>query len=83
MAPRPLSLPFSASALTEIRERAGLTLVDVAKRCKNAGYTVHSSHLGKIESGKHLPSAPLLAALTTALGVTVDDLLDKTKAGAA
>lgn len=83
MARRPLSLPFSATALTEIRERAGLTLVDVAKRCKHAGHPVHSSTLGKIEMGKHLPSPALLAALTTALEVTVDDLLDQTKAGAA
>jgi transcriptional regulator with XRE-family HTH domain len=80
MARRPLSLPFSAEALRETRERAGLTLVDVAERCKAAGHTVHSSTLGKIESGKHLPSPPLLAALTNALEVTVDDLLDPNKA---
>jgi transcriptional regulator with XRE-family HTH domain len=83
MARRPLSLPFSAEALRETRERAGFTLVEVAKRCKQAGHPVHSSTLGKIESSKHLPSPRLLVALTNALDVTVDDLLDQTKAGAA
>jgi transcriptional regulator with XRE-family HTH domain len=83
MARRPLSLPFSAEALRETRERAGLTLVEVAERCKKAGHSVHSSTLGKIESSKHLPSPALLRALTTALDVTVDDLLHQTPAGVA
>jgi transcriptional regulator with XRE-family HTH domain len=76
MARRPLSLPFSGSALRDKRERAGLTIVELAERCNQTGYSVHRTTLGKIERGVHMPHPGLLAALTTALDVTVDDLLD-------
>jgi transcriptional regulator with XRE-family HTH domain len=75
MARQTLSLPFDAGTLRVARERAGLNIQGLADRCREVGYPVHASYLGKIERGLYRPSAPLLKALALALGVKVDDLL--------
>lgn len=73
---RPLNLPFSGAALARERERAGLGLVGLVNRLADADYQVHRTTLGRIERGEHMPSPPLLRALTIALDVPLDRLLD-------
>lgn len=75
MARQTLSLPFDAAASRAARERAGFNIQGLADRCREVGYPVHASYLGKIERGLYRPSAPLLKALAQALGVEIDDLL--------
>lgn len=75
MARQTLSLPFSGGAVRELRERAGLTLGGLAERCRESGYPVHRTYLGKIEAGLNKPSPPLLKVLAKALRAEVDDLL--------
>jgi len=79
MARQTLSLPFSGNALRGIRERSGLTLGALAERCGEAGYPVHRSYLGKIESGLNRPSPPLLKALAKVLRVKIDAFLEAEK----
>ena len=81
--PTYLRLPFSREKLRELREREGLTGAGLARRCTENGHRVSGQHVSRIETGPWMPSAPLLKALAAALNVTVDDLLDHTKAGAA
>lgn len=76
MARQTLSLPFDPGAMRSARERCGLNMQGLADRCRViGGYPVHPSYLGKIERGLYRPSAPLLKAIATALGVAVDDLI--------
>lgn len=78
-----LQLPFSREKLRELREREGLTGAGLARRCTENGHRVSSQHVARVQAGPWMPSAPLLKALAIALDVTVDDLLDESKAGAA
>ncbi|GAA1523974.1 XRE family transcriptional regulator [Actinomadura kijaniata] len=72
MGPGPEELgTLIAMALRRERERAGLSLTELAKR---AG--VAKSTLSKLESGAGNPSVEVLWALATALGVTFSRLVD-------
>lgn len=62
--------------MREVRERAGLSLVTLADLCEKHGRKVHASTLGKLEAEQHRPSPELLLALTKALKVELDALLD-------
>jgi transcriptional regulator with XRE-family HTH domain len=76
MARQTLSLPIDASAVRTARERAGLNMQGFADRCRVVGgYSVSPSYLGKVERGLYRPSAPLLKAISLALGVEIDDLI--------
>lgn len=66
-----------------MRERRGLTKAGLSRRCEEIGHPVTAAHLSRVENGPNVPTPPLLKALADALAVTVDDLLDQTKAGAA
>lgn len=74
MANRRLSLPFDGQRARHERERQGLTLVTLAKRCGDAGQKVSHTTLSRWEAGDFLPSAPRLLVLAKALKVEVDDL---------
>lgn len=52
------------------RELAGLTQEKLAWHCE-----IEKSHMSQIESGKSLPSIPVLYAVADALGVHAADLL--------
>ncbi|WP_034262784.1 helix-turn-helix domain-containing protein [Actinospica robiniae] len=69
-APKP-PLAAIAAALRRIREAAGMTLTELARR---AG--VAKSTLSQLESGQGNPSLETLWALCGALGVPVSSLLD-------
>lgn len=77
MARQTLNLPFSGDAMRDTRERSGLTLGGLADRCRDAGYPVHRSYLGKIEGGLNRPSPPLLKVIAKVLRVRIDDLLEQ------
>jgi transcriptional regulator with XRE-family HTH domain len=55
--------------IREARERAGLTLADLAKRCR-----ISSSYLCRIEQGarERRPSTKLLERIAVALGLETD-----------
>lgn len=59
-----------SSRLRELRQRLGLTQSELAAR---AGVT--RQLVGTAESGRHLPRVDAAAALASALGVTVEELL--------
>ncbi|HEV2779109.1 MAG TPA: helix-turn-helix transcriptional regulator [Actinophytocola sp.] len=80
MARKPLTSPFRPHLLQRRREQAGLSIVALARRCKEQGHEVHASAIGKVERGVNGPSPELLKALARALGVEVSDLLDKSEA---
>jgi transcriptional regulator with XRE-family HTH domain len=81
--PAHLSLPYSREKLRDLRERRGLTCSGLARRCTENGHRVSAQHVARIEAGPWMPSAPLLKAIADAMDVTVDDLLDHDRAGAA
>ncbi|GGM64343.1 hypothetical protein GCM10012275_38650 [Longimycelium tulufanense] len=56
------------------REQSGLTLRDLAARCRKAGQPVNPSQLSKIERNICRPRPRLLATLAKALKVPVEAL---------
>jgi transcriptional regulator with XRE-family HTH domain len=57
--------------LRELRERAGLTQVELAERSG-----IHQSHISRIETGFVVrPSFDVVSKLAAALGVPTDDFL--------
>lgn len=70
-----LTLPFSREKLRELRERKGLGRTELINRCADLGRKVTTQHIGRIERGECLPSAPLLKTLADALDAEIDDLL--------
>lgn len=71
MADKAVELPFSAAKLRNVRERAGYSRPGLAAR---SGIT--SQHIGRLERGECMPTAPTLKALREGLGVELDELLD-------
>lgn len=72
-----LRLPFDGERAREARERKGLTLADLERRCQNAGMKINVSTLSRWETGVFGPTAPRLRVLAAALDVEVDALLKK------
>jgi transcriptional regulator with XRE-family HTH domain len=70
-----LALPFDREKLRTIRELHGMGRTELIKRCAELGRRVTTQHLGRIERGECLPSAPLLKTFANALDVEVEDLL--------
>ena len=68
--PEPLWRDVLGRNLRATRERQGERLVDVAER---AG--ISPQYLSEIERGRKEPSSEMIAAVTGALGVTLDDVL--------
>jgi transcriptional regulator with XRE-family HTH domain len=68
--PEPLWREALGRSLRATREERGARLVDVAER---AG--VSTQYLSEIERGRKEPSSEIIAAVTGALGVDLDDLL--------
>jgi transcriptional regulator with XRE-family HTH domain len=62
MAHEQLSLPFNGKRLQTIRERAGLTRSEFARRCSEIGQSVTGQHVGHLEKNLSSPRPPLLAA---------------------
>lgn len=60
-----------AANLKRLREVRGMEPIDLAKK---AG--LNRTHIGYLESGKRSPALTTIKALTEALGVGSDDLLD-------
>jgi transcriptional regulator with XRE-family HTH domain len=63
--------------LREQRERAGLTQWDLSDRTAEAGRRVDRSTIAHLENGRRSPLARTLKSLADALGVEVDDLLER------
>jgi transcriptional regulator with XRE-family HTH domain len=57
------------------RLRGKRTLGEIAKACSCEEWRAYPATIQQIESGRHLPSAGLLARVARAFGVTADDLL--------
>jgi transcriptional regulator with XRE-family HTH domain len=74
--PKPIGLPCDPDRMRDHRERAGLSLAALARRCAEIGRPVHSQSLGRVESGVRSPSPKMLRAIADALGVNPDALLD-------
>lgn len=71
--PRPENpQPALGAAIRAIRDERDLKQLDVAE---DAGLTV--AHLSKIETGKVNPTWSTVAALASALGVTVAELAER------
>lgn len=68
--PEPLWREALGRSLRTTREEQGARLVDVAER---AG--ISPQYLSEIERGRKEPSSEMIAAVTGALGVDLDDLL--------
>lgn len=68
--PEPLWREALGRSLRATREEQGGRLVDVAER---AG--ISPQYLSEIERGRKEPSSEMIAAVTGALGVRLDDLL--------
>ena len=68
--PEPLWRVVLGRTLRAVREERGSRLVDVAER---AG--ISPQYLSEIERGRKEPSSEMIAAVTGALGVDLDDLL--------
>lgn len=73
-----LSLPFSGDRQRTARERAGLSIGGLSARTAALGHPVHRSYLGRLERDEYKPSPPVLKVIADALGVDVDELLDRT-----
>lgn len=56
-----------------IRKENGMTQTELAERVQ-----VQQSTISMIETGERTPSLPMMIRLATALGVTVNDLLEVT-----
>lgn len=76
---RPLRLPFSGPRLTEVRERAGHGIGELAELLTDHGHKVFRTTVGKWENGEHKPSPAALKALAAVLDVEIDDLLEPTE----
>jgi transcriptional regulator with XRE-family HTH domain len=76
MPPSGVTLPFSGERLRDVRERAGVSIGDLAARCAALNHPVSKVHISRVERGKCRPSAPLLKAFRLALEVELDALLD-------
>ena len=63
------------NAIREARKKAGLTQIGLAKLAN-----VHRTVIARCEEGVNLPSFKTLCKISKALGVTIDELIDK-KAG--
>jgi len=73
---------FLGSKLRSLRKRNGLTLDEVSARCVQID-TQHApsvSYLSMVETGKRVPSAPMLAVLAQVFGKEVNWFLDRTEA---
>jgi transcriptional regulator with XRE-family HTH domain len=68
---------FSGNRLRLCRLRAGLLQRELAERCTTLGVTVTQPLISHWESARSGPLPPTLKVLAEALGVTVDDLLDR------
>lgn len=64
------SVPGFPARLRELRDRAGLTMADLAEK---AG--THWTTVAKLERDERSPSLRLAVALAVALGVSVADLV--------
>jgi transcriptional regulator with XRE-family HTH domain len=83
MARTPISLPFNPDRLRVQRERCGLTQEDLAQRTVDQGTPVERSTISHLENGRRSPLARTLKSLADALGVGIDELLDKPPVGRA
>ena len=73
---------FLGSKLRSLRKRNGLTLDEVSARCVQLD-TEHApsvSYLSMVETGKRVPSAPMLGVLARVFGKEVNWFLDRTEA---
>lgn len=59
------------------RLRGDRSYGDIARACCTEDWTAYPATIQQIESGRHLPSAGLLARVAEALGVTPNDLLNE------
>lgn len=75
-----LSLPFDGQRLRQHRELAGLTLVELSKRCEEIGKdttpptSADASTINRWELGKYAPSKRRLLIVAKALKVDVKSL---------
>ena len=76
MAPRPM--PRVGERLREARQRRGASVRSLARELG-----VSASLISQIETGKSQPSVSTLYAMTTALGISVDDVFASVPAGEA
>lgn len=65
-------LRFSGRKIVDLRNRAGITQAELARRSG-----VHEAVVSRWERGEHAPSADNVGVLATALGVTVDDFYER------
>ena len=68
--------PPIGQRIREERQRRGFNLRSLAR-----AVNVSASHISQIETGKCRPSVSTLYAITTALGVSIDDIFDSPGAG--
>lgn len=78
----PTILPFSGDRLREQRERQGLRQEDLARLTGQQGHLINRSTISHLEKGSRSPLARTMKVLADALGVEIDDLLDKAKVAA-
>lgn len=69
-----LALPFDGQILRARREESGLTLKQLSDRTDALGSKVSTTSLCRWENGEFVPSAPRLAVVAKALGITPRDL---------
>src|SRR5215218_768324 len=74
MAPRPV--PRVGERLREMRQRRGVSVRSLARELG-----VSASLISQIETGKSQPSVSTLYAMTTALGISVEDVFASVPAG--
>lgn len=74
MAPRPV--PRVGERLREVRQRRGVSVRSLARELG-----VSASLVSQIETGKSQPSVSTLYAMTTALGISVEDVFASVPAG--
>ena len=74
MSPRPV--PYVGERLREHRRRAGMSVRSLARELG-----VSASLISQIETGKSQPSVSTLYAMTTALGVSVEDVFAAAPSG--
>ena len=69
------SYEINRSELRRRRVNAGLTLRELAERCRATGHPVYYSRISAYERGASNPRPPALRALATALGCEPEDLI--------
>jgi transcriptional regulator with XRE-family HTH domain len=69
-------LRFNAAKLAELRFRAGYTQAGLAAKVPG----VARNYIRRVEAGDFTPTPARVAAMAAALGVSLDDLIDRVAA---